>query len=112
MDSVSDYKNAIDLYKKLSTLWKSAGMHASEWLSNSEECLWEIPAAKRKTCSSYECIHLEMCTDVRPNKAQFPEKNNHIFRAFGIFDAIYHWCKGFVPRNLDHRQRIVRSRFS
>ena len=70
--------------------------------------LWK----RRKTCSSSESIHHEMCTDVTPTKAQFPEKKNNIFRAFGISDAIYHSCKGFVPRNLDHGQRLVSSRFS
>ena len=46
MDSVSDDKTAIDFYKKLLTLWKNAGMHARKWLFNSEQLLWEIPAAK------------------------------------------------------------------
>ena len=48
MDSVSDDKTAIDLQKKLSRLWNNAGMHARKWLSNSEQLLWEIPAAKRE----------------------------------------------------------------
>ena len=47
MDSVSDDKTAMNFYKKkLLTLWKKAGMHARKWLSNLEQLLWEIPAAK------------------------------------------------------------------
>ena len=69
-------------------------------------------AREEKTCSCSDYIHLEMCTNVRTNKAQFPEKNNHIFRNFGILDAIYLSSKGFVSKNLDHGHRLVRSRFS
>ena len=47
MESVPDDKTAIDLYRKLSTLWEMAGTHARKWLSNSEELLKEIPAEDR-----------------------------------------------------------------
>ena len=49
MNSVPDDKTAIDLYNILSTLWKNAGIHARKWLSNSEELLWEIPAAESRS---------------------------------------------------------------
>ena len=47
MESVPDDKTAIDLYRKLSTLWEMSGTHTRKWLSNSEELLKEIPAEDR-----------------------------------------------------------------
>ena len=45
MDSVPDKETGIDLYKQLSQLWASAGMHARKWLSNVPEVLEHIPHA-------------------------------------------------------------------
>ena len=45
MDSVPDLPTAKELYDQLSELWRSAGMHARKWLSNSPELLRCIPAA-------------------------------------------------------------------
>ena len=45
MDSVPDKETGIDLYKHLSQLWASAGMHARKWLSNVPEVLEHIPLA-------------------------------------------------------------------
>ena len=45
MDSVPDVQTAIRLYSELTSLWKSAGMHARKWLSNSPEVLKDIPSA-------------------------------------------------------------------
>jgi len=43
MDSMPNIETAIELYKQLSQLWSSAGMHARKWLSNSQEVLRAIP---------------------------------------------------------------------
>ena len=45
MDSVPDKETGIELYKQLSQLWASAGMHARKWLSNVLEVLEHIPHA-------------------------------------------------------------------
>ena len=45
MDSVPDKETGIELYKQLSQLWASAGMHARKWLSNVPEVLEHIPHA-------------------------------------------------------------------
>ena len=45
MDSVPDKETGIKLYKQLSQLWASAGMHATKWLSNALEVLEHIPHA-------------------------------------------------------------------
>jgi hypothetical protein len=44
MDSVPDEESAIELYKQLTEVWGSAGMHARKWLSNSPEVLKFIPS--------------------------------------------------------------------
>eukprot|EP00112_Aurelia_sp_Birch-Aquarium-sp1_P016020 Seg3592.2 transcript_id=Seg3592.2/GoldUCD/mRNA.D3Y31 product="hypothetical protein" protein_id=Seg3592.2/GoldUCD/D3Y31 len=47
MDSAADEEECIRLYRELSALWESAGMHARKWLSNSKEVLMQIPAEDR-----------------------------------------------------------------
>eukprot|EP00112_Aurelia_sp_Birch-Aquarium-sp1_P014563 Seg3156.2 transcript_id=Seg3156.2/GoldUCD/mRNA.D3Y31 product="hypothetical protein" protein_id=Seg3156.2/GoldUCD/D3Y31 len=47
MDSAADEDECIRLYRELSALWESAGMHARKWLSNSKEVLMQIPAEDR-----------------------------------------------------------------
>ena len=37
MDSVLNEIKGINLYKELSELWKTAGMHTHKWLSNSQQ---------------------------------------------------------------------------
>lgn len=45
MDSVPDKETGIELYKQLSQLCASAGMHKRKWLSNAPEVLEHIPHA-------------------------------------------------------------------
>ena len=45
--SVTDIEAGKELYKNLSELWRSAGMYARKWLSNSEEVLKIIPQQDR-----------------------------------------------------------------
>ena len=47
MDSTPIDEGCIELYQQLSQLWKSAGMHARKWLSNSERVLQHIPEEDR-----------------------------------------------------------------
>ena len=49
LDSVPDVPTAIELYQQLSSLWRSAGMHARKWVSNSEEVISKIPEEDRAT---------------------------------------------------------------
>ena len=43
MDSVLNKIEGINLYKELSELWKTAGMHTHKWLSNSSVVMDKIP---------------------------------------------------------------------
>ena len=45
IEFVSDARTTIELYRQLSELWGSAGMHARKWLSNESEVLWNIPSS-------------------------------------------------------------------
>ncbi|XP_071081761.1 uncharacterized protein [Haliotis cracherodii] len=47
MDSVDTNSKAIELYKQLQQLWRTAGMHARKWVSNSVQVLQEIPEEDR-----------------------------------------------------------------
>ena len=47
LDSVSDTKDGIDLYRQLSELWKKADMSARKWLSNDPKVLEQIPENQR-----------------------------------------------------------------
>ena len=47
MDSAVNEVECIELYRELSALWQSAGMHARKWLSNSKEVLMQIPEEDR-----------------------------------------------------------------
>lgn len=47
MDSTSDDRKGIELYRQLSEFWGRAGMHARKWLSNSPKVLEEIPVDDR-----------------------------------------------------------------
>ena len=47
LDSTTDAEAAIDLCQQLSRLWRSAGMHARKWMSNSEQVLSVIPEEDR-----------------------------------------------------------------
>jgi hypothetical protein len=48
MDSVADDETAKELYCQLSKMWKSCGMHARKWLSNSKKLLSLVP---REDCA-------------------------------------------------------------
>ena len=43
MDSVPTSADGIELYRQLSSLWQTAGMHARKWPSNDPQVLKEIP---------------------------------------------------------------------
>ena len=47
MDSVLNEIEGINLYKELSELWKTAGMHTHKWLSNSSAVMDKIPIQDR-----------------------------------------------------------------
>lgn len=47
VDSVATTEEGCELYRQLSRLWESAGMHARKWLSNSSEVLSNIPPEDR-----------------------------------------------------------------
>ena len=47
MDSVVNEDAAIQLYKDLTMLWESAGMHPRKWISNSAEVMEQIPIDDR-----------------------------------------------------------------
>ena len=47
MDSVLNEIVGINLYKELSELWKTAGMHTHKWLSNSSAVMDKIPIQDR-----------------------------------------------------------------
>ena len=47
MDSVADDSDGVQLYEQLSELWKTAGMHARKWISNSQEVLRAVPEEDR-----------------------------------------------------------------
>ena len=47
MDSAVNEEECLQLYRELSTLWESAGMHARKWLSNSKKVLMQIPEEDR-----------------------------------------------------------------
>ena len=47
MDSAVNEAECIKLYRELSALWESAGMHARKWLSNSKDVLQQIPEEDR-----------------------------------------------------------------
>ncbi|XP_046568630.1 uncharacterized protein LOC124277021 [Haliotis rubra] len=47
MDSVEDDMTGIELYNQLSELWRTAGMNARKWLSNSLDVLDGIPLESR-----------------------------------------------------------------
>lgn len=59
MDSVPDMETGIELYKQLSQLWASAGMHARKWLSNISEVLKHIP-------------HTDCVTEVDLDRGELP----------------------------------------
>ena len=59
MKCVPDKETGIDLYKQLSQLWASAGMHARKWLSNVPEVLEHIP-------------HADCVTDVDLDRGELP----------------------------------------
>ena len=46
-NSAPNETECIKLYQELSQLWKSAGIGARKWLSNSEQVLKEIPEKKQ-----------------------------------------------------------------
>ena len=56
MDSVPDDDTGRELYKQLTTLWKSCNMHAHKWLSNSCKVLEGIP---EEDCASKIRIYEE-----------------------------------------------------
>ena len=47
MDSTETDKEGIQLYVDLSRLWKTAGIHARKWISNSRKVLEQIPCKDR-----------------------------------------------------------------
>ena len=47
MDSTETDKEGIQLYVDLSRLWKTAGIHARKWISNSTKVLEQIPCEDR-----------------------------------------------------------------
>ena len=58
MDSVTNDKSGIELFHQLSSLWKSAGMHARKWMSNSAEVLKNIPTEDRAKMVNLEESYL------------------------------------------------------
>lgn len=49
MDSVVDEEAGIQLYRQIADVWRTAGMYARKWLSNSTEVLQHIPPEDRAT---------------------------------------------------------------
>ena len=47
MDSAVSEEECIKLYRELSALWESAGMHARKWMSSSKKVLMQIPEEDR-----------------------------------------------------------------
>ena len=47
MDSTETEKEGIQLFVDLSKLWKTAGMHARKWISNSTKVLEQTPCKDR-----------------------------------------------------------------
>ena len=47
MDSVMNQDEALQLYKDLTVLWESVGMHPRKWISNSAAVMEEIPIDDR-----------------------------------------------------------------
>ena len=54
MDSVKTCDEGIKLYKELSELWRKAGIHARNWVSNESEVVKEIPEDDRANGSQLE----------------------------------------------------------
>ena len=99
VDSVMNQDEALQLYKDLTMLWQSAGMHPRKWISNSAEVMEEIPIDDRASKVNLLEEHLP---NVKTSEVQWlPEEDQF------SFEISPHQCDGSLLTKRSILSRIT-----